>query len=128
MISTNALTSVRTIAFAIAGLISGGYAIATLMGVNGLPHWLPLTAGGIAALVFAVTALLAGHRNTAASLDESYQHDRRTAGNIGFWTAILTGTTLWLAQIGDERQLAITLTLASAVYLLAHVVLEVRGR
>jgi hypothetical protein len=121
------LTWIRSIAYAIAGLTCAGYASAALAGVGPLPHWLPITSGIAAAIVFFISAAFAGPQNTAASLDESYQKDRRTAGVIGFWAAMITGTALWLLDIGGELQLAITMNTAAAMFLLTHVVLEFRG-
>jgi hypothetical protein len=124
---TQTLTFVRCVAFAIAGLICTAYAAATLLGLDFLPHWLPITGGLGAAVVFSASAMLAGPRNTAASLDESYHADRRSAAVIGFWSAMVTGTGLWLLNIGGNMQLAITMNVAAAMFLLSHVVLEYRG-
>ena len=77
-----------------------------------VPSWLPITTGIAVALIFALATLLGGARNTAASLDESYHSDRLRAGNLGYWTALVTGVLLWQADLGGELRLAITLTLA----------------
>lgn len=129
MISADTLAIVRTIAFAIAGLICAGYALAAFWGVppEALPQFLPLAAGITAAIAFFLAALIAGPTNTNAALDESYHADRRTAASVGFWGAILIGTTLWLTDTGEELQLAITLTGASAAFLLTHALLDLRG-
>jgi hypothetical protein len=71
--------------------------------------------------------MIAGPTNTNAALDEGYDADRRTAASAGFWGAILSGTTLWLSGTGGELQLAITLTGASAIFLLTHAMLDFRG-
>ncbi|WP_299413257.1 hypothetical protein [uncultured Sulfitobacter sp.] len=129
MITPDTIATVRMIAFALAGLMCGGYALAALWGIpsQNLPHFLPLGAGIIAAIAFALAALIVGPQNTNAALDESYHTDRRTAASTGFWAAIVIGTTLWLTSTGGTLQLAITLTGASAVFLLTHALLDFRG-
>jgi hypothetical protein len=125
--SSQTLTLVRTILYAMAGVICLGYAAAAIFQVQNLPHWLPVaTALAVAALFFAA-AWIAGDRNIATSLDESYQLDRYIAATAGFWTAIGTGTMLWVFSLGAPLQLAITLTLSSAAFFLTHVVREIRG-
>lgn len=121
------LTLIRSTAFALAGLVCASYAIAALVGVRALPHWLPLTSSAAAAVIFFICAALAGPRAIAASLDESYHADQRTSGVVGFWAAMITGTSLWLFDIGGQLQLAITMNIAAALFLLSHVVLEYRG-
>lgn len=130
MLSSQSITNVRIIGFGIAGVVCLSYAIATLVGIriSFLPDWLPIAMGVAVAALFFLATLLGGARATAASLDESYQMDRLRAGNLGFWSALMTGVILWQANLGGDMRLAITMTMASAVYLLAHVVLELRGR
>ena len=124
------ISNVRIFGFGAAGIICAAYAFATLVGLqlSFLPNWLPIAAGIVASILLVAATLLGGAKATAASLDESYHADRLRAGNLGFWTAIITGVILWQADLGGNMQQAITLTLASAVYLLTHVVLELRGR
>jgi len=129
MISAHALTILRTLAFAFGGLVCASYALAALAGVtpDKLPHWLPpFTAACIFVVIF-FASLSAGKRNTKAALDESYQSDISTASGLGFWTALGTGTALWVLDIGGHLQLAITLTSASAVFFISQVTLDLRG-
>lgn len=130
MLSSQSITNIRLIGFAAAGITSALYAITTLIGVRLtlLPDWLPITMGILAAAIFFLATVAGGKRATAASLDESYHLDRLRAGNLGFWSALATGVVLWLANLGGDMRLAITMTTAASVYLLAHVVLELRGR
>lgn len=129
MISAQTLTIVRILAFALGGIICATYALAALAGVNPhqLPHWLPLATAILIFVVFFIAALSAGKRNTNAALDESYQSDQKTAAGFGFWTALGTGTALWLLDIGGQMQLAITLTSASAMFFFCQVTLDLRG-
>lgn len=130
MISAEALSTIRTVAYGAAGIVCAGYALAALLSPapETLPHWAPLTAGIFIAIVIFASAFVAGPANTAASLDESYREDQRTAAVFGFWGAIGCGVALWLLDLGGAMQLAITMTFSSGVFLLAHVVLELRGR
>jgi len=130
MITSHTLSNVRLVAFAIAGTLCAAYALSALIHPAApiVPDWLPITAGALAGVVFFVAGILAGPRVTSATLDESYQSEHRTAGFIGFWVAIVSGVGLWQTGLGGQLQLAITLTLASAAFLLMQVVLELRGR
>jgi hypothetical protein len=130
MRTSSALSNVRAIAFGAAGTVCAIYAFATLLVADPgqLPHWAPLIAGCLAALTLFAASFAAGPRIISASFDEGYQNDRRSAAVAGFWSALSIGTTLWLGNIGGESQLAITLTGASAVFLLTHVFLEIKGR
>lgn len=129
MVSAQTLSLVRVISFGIGGLISLAFAVATLLDFNPspLPHWLPIATAVVIAIIYFLAAALAGPHNMRAALDESHTEDARLAATLGFWTALATGTALWLLNLGGTLQLAITLTTASAVFFLAHVVLEVRG-
>lgn len=128
--SAQALSNLRTLVFGLTGSICAIYAFAALLleDTGALPHWMPPAAGIAAAGVFFLAAAFAGRENMNASLDEGYRDDRRSAGVAGFWAAIVIGTVLWFGDLGGTLQLAITLTGASAGLLLAHVVLELRGR
>jgi len=121
------LTWIRSTTFAVAGLICATFALGALFGVQALPNWLPIAGGVMAALIVFVCAAIAGPRNMAASLDESYHTDKRTAATFGFWGALATGTGLWLLNIGGDMQLAITMNVAAALYLLSQVVMDLRG-
>lgn len=130
MITTQNLINIRTLTFAIGGLMCGGYALAALLGTDrgDLPHWLPPMAGIMVAVVYFIAAYVAGPDRTNAATDESYQHDGRLAAAVGFWVALAMGTGLWITGLGGAMQLAITLTTAAAAFMLAHVVLDLRGR
>jgi len=129
MITTDSLTLIRMLAFAIAGLICAAYAGAALLSAppDVLLHWAPPIAGGITAGIVFVTSSLAGAQKADAAFDESYRADRRTAATAGFWSAITIGTLLWLTQTGGTLQLAITLTGSASVFLLMQAALDLRG-
>ena len=125
--TSQTLTLIRTGLYAIAGLICLSYASAALFGVQALPHWAPIATAALVAVTFFAAAWLAGAQNMGVSLDESYRADAQSAAAMGFWMALGTGTFLWVFSLGAELQLAITLTLSSAVFFLTHVVKEIRG-
>lgn len=129
-LSSDTLSGIKTLCLGASGLICSGYAVGAFLleTPQDLPDWLPLLAGGLAALVIFVTAALAGPRNTNAALDESYRQDRQTAAAMGFWAALGMGLFLWLSGLGNGMDLAITLTSSAAVFLLVQVWLEVKGR
>lgn len=130
MFTSHTLAILRTGAFALAGFISALFATLTLLDpqTEVLPAWLPLGAGLTAAIAIFAVSFAAGGRNAAAAFDESYRSDGALAGFWGFWGAIAIGTCLWLTGAGGDMQLAITLTGSSAIYLLSHVLLDLRGR
>lgn len=103
---TEALTLIRTIAFAIAGFICAAYAVAASAGVSGLTHWLPITGGITAAAIIFVSGAFAGPCTMAAFLDEGDQTDTRTAPVVGLWAAMVTGTGLWILDFGGDLKLA----------------------
>lgn len=129
-LSSDSLSFIKAICLGATGLVCGGYALGAFLLENpqDMPDWLPLFAGGLAALVIFASAALARPRNTSAAFDESYRQDRQAAAAMGFWTALGVGLFLWLSGLGNGMDLAITLTSAAAVYLLAQVWLEIRGR
>jgi hypothetical protein len=130
MLSTDTLGLIRTVAFGVSGLACTVYAIATLWApqADRLPDWLPIAASIALAVTIFSALFVGGRHNAAAAMDEAYRADNTTAAALGFWGALVIGLGLWLTGAGGEMQLAITLTGASAIYMLAHVVFEVRGR
>lgn len=128
MFSESTLTTIRTILFGTAGLVCAAYAVSALVGDARLPDWLPPAIPLTVAAVFFLASLIAGQASAEASLDESYALTNKNAASAGFWGALIIGSAQWIAGIGAPFELAITLSGASAVYFLAHVLAEIRGR
>ncbi|MCX7558522.1 hypothetical protein OS190_03015 [Sulfitobacter sp. F26204] len=84
--------------------------------------------GIVIAVIFTLTTFFAGSCNTVASPVEIDQADRRSAENLGFWTAIITRVLIWQADLGGAKQLAVTLMLISVVKPLTHMYLELWRR